>query len=283
MDPHLIGAVLLSWSGRIAAAVLIFFIGRMIAKGLTAWARRAFHRVGVDETLSRFFGSLINMVLLVLIVLTAVTALGVPTTNFLAILGAAGLAVGLALKDSLSNLAAGVMLVFFQPFRVGDAIEAAGVSGTVEDIGAFNTIVKSPDNRTIIVPNSLLYAGTIVNSSREALRRIDLVIPISYEDDVAKAKELLRGLVAADKRILDAPAGEIVVDAFAPSSVNIAVRVWVKSSDYGAVRGDLLEQTKHVLEQSGLSLSYMQQQLHVMRRATNDAAPAAATVAASPE
>lgn len=272
MDPHLIGAVLLSWSGRICAAVLIFFIGRMIAKGLAAWARRAFNRVGVDETLGRFFGSLINMVLLVLIVLTAVTALGVPTTNFLAILGAAGLAIGLALKDSLSNLAAGVMLVFFQPFRVGDTIEAAGVSGTVEDIGAFDTVIKSPDNRTITVPNSLLYAGTIVNSSREALRRVDLLIPISYEDDVAKAKQLIRGLAAADERILVTPGAEIVVDAFAPSSVNIALRVWVKSTDYGAVRGDLLERSKHVLEEHGLSLSYMQQQLHVMRRATDDAA-----------
>jgi len=277
LDPQLVGAIVLDWSGRIVAALAIFFVGRFIATALTGWFGRAVHRVGVDTTLAKFLGSLIYIVLIVMVVLTAVTTLGVPTTNFLAILGAAGLAIGLALKDSLSNLAAGVMLVFFQPFRVGDSIEAAGISGTVEHIGAFDTVIKSPDNRTITVPNSLLYAGTIVNSSREALRRIDLLIPISYEDDVAKAKELIRAIVAADERILDTPPEEIVVDAFAPSSVNIAVRSWVKSNEYATVRGDLLERIKHTLEQNGMSLSYVQQQLHVIRRATHDATSEAPT------
>ena len=188
LDPQLIGAVALAWSGRIAAALVIFFVGRILVRVLTEGFRKAVRRVGVEETVSRFLGKVISIVLLVLVALTAVTALGVPTTHFLAILGAAGLALGLALRDSLSNVAAGVMLVFIRPFKVGDSIEAAGVAGTVQDVGIFDTVIKSPDNRVITVPNRLVYGGTIVNSSREPLRRVDLLIPMTYTADVRKAK-----------------------------------------------------------------------------------------------
>ena len=161
-------------------------------------------RVGMDQTLARFFGSLIYIVLVVMVVLTAVNALGVPTTNFLAIVGAAGLAIGLALKDSLANFSSGVMLVFFRPFRVGDTIQAAGVAGIVETIGIFSTVVKTPDNIVITVPNSLVYAGTITNLTAEPTRRIDMIVAISYEDSLADAKKLLAEVLKADRRVLAA-------------------------------------------------------------------------------
>ncbi|HLF12882.1 MAG TPA: mechanosensitive ion channel domain-containing protein, partial [Gammaproteobacteria bacterium] len=212
----------------------------------------------------------IYVVLLVLVVLTAVAALGVPTANFLAILGAAGLAIALALKDSLANFSSGVMLVFFRPFKIGDFIEAAGITGTVESIGIFDTVVISPDNRVIIVPNSLVYGGTIVNTTREPVRRIDLLIPISYEDDVAKAKQVIRDVLDADDRILEEPVAEVVVDALGTSSVNIAVRSWVNTRAFGPVRSDLLERIKSALQDHGLSLPYTQQQVYIGRRAASN-------------
>lgn len=165
MDPEVLSPLLMSWGGKLVAAVLILVIGRWIAKGLTGWFRKAVMSAQVDETLVRFLSSIVYMTLMVVVVISAVGALGVPTTSFLAIIGAAGLAIGLALKDSLSNFAAGVMLVFFRPFRAGDYIEAAGTSGSVESIRIFNTVLKTPDNRVITVPNALIYADTITNFS----------------------------------------------------------------------------------------------------------------------
>ncbi len=169
-------------------------------------------RVGMDDTLASFFGNLIYIVLVVIVVLTAVAALGVPTTNFLAIVGAAGLAVGLALKDSLSNFSSGVMLVFFRPFQVGDQIEAAGVSGVVESIGMFSAVLKTPDNRVITVPNSLVYAGTITNFTRRARAASISSIAIGYEADIADAKQLHRGhRRAPTSASCSTPAPEVVV------------------------------------------------------------------------
>ena len=162
-------------------------------------------RVGVDDTLTRFLGNLLYMVLLVFLVLTAFSALGVPTTNFLAIVGAAGLAVGLALKDSLSNFSSGVMLVFFRPFKVGDQIDAAGVGGVVESIGIFNVVLKTPDNRVITVPNSLIYAGAITNYNAESTRRVDLTIAIGYDADIPQAKSVIAAIVAAESADREAP------------------------------------------------------------------------------
>jgi small conductance mechanosensitive channel len=184
---QLTGPWLLAWAGRIVAALLIFLIGRWVSKRIAAAVARATGRAGMDETLTKFLNSVVYMTLLVLVVLTAVGQLGVPMTNFLAILGAAGLAVGLALKDSLSNFSSGVMLILFRPFKVGDYVEAGGIAGTVDSISIFNTIFKTPDNRVITVPNSLIYAGTITNYSAMATRRIDLVFGIGYDDDVERA------------------------------------------------------------------------------------------------
>ena len=255
LDPQLIGAVALAWSGRIAAALVIFFVGRILVRVLTQGFRKAVQRVGVDETVSRFLGKVISIALLVLVALTAVTALGVPTTHFLAILGAAGLALGLALRDSLSNVAAGVMLVFIRPFKVGDSIEAAGVAGTVQDVGIFDTVIKSPDNRVITVPNRLVYGGTIVNSSCEPLRRVDLLIPMTYAADVRKAKQLINAILKAEERVLPAPAADVALQDLTPGNMTLAVHAWVSTADYANVRGGLLESIKNDFEDHGIPLT----------------------------
>jgi small conductance mechanosensitive channel len=254
LDAELIGPILLDWSGRIAAALAIFLIGRLVASALTGWFGRAVNRVGMDRTLASFFGNLIFIVLLVMVVLTALAALGVPTTNFLAILGAAGLAVGLALKDSLANFSSGVMLVFFRPFRVGDTVQAAGVNGVVDSIGMFSTVLKTPDNAVVTVSNSLVYGSTITNFTAEGTRRVDLIVAISYEDSITEAKKLLRELVGADKRFLQTPDPEVAVNDLGPNGVNIAVRAWVATADQQPARGDLLERIKDSFEERGLTI-----------------------------
>lgn len=271
LDPQLTGALVLGWGLRLLAALLIYVIGRWVAKALTRWVGRAIIKADVDATLARFLSSILYMVLIVFVVLTALSAIGINTTNFLAILGAAGLAVGLALKDSLSNFAAGVMLVFFRPFRSGDYIEAAGISGSVVSIKIFNTILRTPDNRIVTVPNALIYADSITNFSAEDKRRIDLVIGIGYDDDIGRAKALIQGVLGQDNRILDEPAPVMLLVELGESSVDIAVRPWVKSSDYSQVRSDLLEHIKRALENAGLSIPYPQRDLHIVTQADADA------------
>ncbi len=271
LDPQIAGALVLGWGLRLLAALLIYVIGRWVAKALTRWVGKAITKADIDATLARFLSSILYMVLIVFVMLTALSAIGINTTNFLAILGAAGLAVGLALKDSLSNFAAGVMLVFFRPFRSGDYIEAAGISGTVVSIKIFNTILRTPDNRIITVPNALIYADSITNFSAEDKRRIDLVIGIGYDDDIARAKALIQGVLGQDNRILDEPAPVMLLVELGESSVDIAVRPWVKSSDYGQVRSDLLEHIKRALENAGLSIPSPQRDLHIVTQASADA------------
>jgi small conductance mechanosensitive channel len=270
-DPELTGPLVLGWGLRLLAALLIYVIGRWVAKALARWVGRAITKADVDATLARFLSSILYMVLIVFVVLTALSALGVNTTNFLAILGAAGLAVGLALKDSLSNFAAGVMLVFFRPFQSGDYIEAAGISGTVVSIKIFNTILRTSDNRVITVPNALIYADTITNFSAEDKRRIDLVIGIGYDDDIARAKALIQGVLGQDDRILDQPPPVMLLVELGESSVDIAVRPWVMSADYSQVRSDLLEHIKRALQGAGLSIPYPQRDLHIVTQASGDA------------
>jgi len=254
VDPHLVGEAVMDWGGRIFGALVIFVIGRMLMRGLTKWATAGMRRVGLDDTLSRFLGNLIYMALLVFVGITAFSALGVPTGTFLTIVGAAGLAVGLALKDSLSNFSAGVMLVFFRPFKVGDQIDAAGTGGVVETIGIFNTVLKTADNRVINVPNSLVYAGTITNYNAESARRVDMTIAIGYDADIPQAKSVIAAIVAAESRVAPHPAPEVAVQEVQQTAVMLAVRVWVQTADYAAVRGDLLERIKRSLDKYGLSI-----------------------------
>ena len=231
LDPAVMEPLVLGWGGRLLGALLIFVAGRWVAKALVGSFRKVVGKAEVDETLSRFLANLIYIVLMVFVVLTALSELGVNTTNFLAILGAAGLAIGLALKDSLSNFAAGVMLVFFRPFKTGDFIEAAGIAGTVQSIKIFNTVLKTGDNRVITVPNALIYADTITNYSAEDTRRIDLVIGIGYDDDISRARALIQGALSQEDRVLDSPAPTMLLMELGESSVDIAVRPWVKSSE----------------------------------------------------
>jgi small conductance mechanosensitive channel len=263
LDPRLVGEVVLTWSGRILAAVVIFLIGRMLLKVLSGRATSAMRRVGVDDTSSRFLSNLLYMVLLIFVVLTAFWTLGVQMTSFITILGAAGLAVGLAFKDSLSNFASGLMLVFFRPFKVGDQIDAAGVGGVVENIGIFSVVLKAPDNRVINVPNSLVYAGTITNYNAETTRRIDLTIAIGYDADIPQAKSVIAAVVAAEGRIAKSPVPEVAVQDVLTTVVTLAVRVWVQTSDYGSVRSELLERIKRTLDKYGLSIPVEQRSLSV--------------------
>jgi small conductance mechanosensitive channel len=261
LDPRLLGQLLLDWSGRVIGALAIFVIGRLVASWLSRWLVAAMRRVGMDQTLARFFANLSYIVMVVMVVLTAVNTLGIPTTNFLAIVGAAGLAVGLALKDSLSNFSSGVMLVFFRPFRLGDSIKAAGIEGAVESIGIFSTVVKTADNAVITVPNSLIYAGTITNYTAEATRRIEMAVAISYEDSVADAKAVFNDLLRADKRVLATPAPEIVVNDLSPNSVGMIIRAWVATPDVGGTRSDLLERIKSALGDGGFNTPYPRMRL----------------------
>jgi len=253
-DPHAVASFVLGWGGRVLAAIAIFVIGRFIARALSKGLRRAMQRVGPDETLSRFFGNFAYTGLLVFVILTAISALGVPTTNFLAILGAAGLAIGLALKDSLSNFSSGVMLVLFRPFKVGDQIEASGVGGVVYAIGIFNVTLKTFDNRVITVPNSLVYGGTITNYTAEVTRRVDLLVPIGYDADIPQAKAAIMAIMAAETRIAREPAPAVVVQDVQLTAVLLTVRAWVSTPDYWQVRSDLLERIKRSLDQYGLSI-----------------------------
>jgi small conductance mechanosensitive channel len=261
LNPQLLGGLLLQWSGRALAAIVIFIVGRWIALALSGWFVRLMEKARIDATLTRFLRSLIYMTLLVVVMLTAVGALGVPTTNFLAILGAAGLAIGLALKDSLANFSSGVMLVFFRPFRVGDYVEAAGIGGTVDNIGIFSTVFKTPDNRVITVPNSLILSTLITNYSTEAKRRIDLMIAISYADDIERAKQIVKSVLDAHEKVHAEPKADIMVLDLTEIGVNLAVRPWVDSNHYWNVRGELLERIKHALETKGFSVPHRAVQL----------------------
>lgn len=251
------------WGIKLVVALAIFLVGRWLAKVLVRIFRKVMDRARVEATLTKFLAAILYAVLLIAVVIATLDQLGVNTTSLLAILGAAGLAVGLALKDSLSNFSAGVMLILFRPFKVGDFIEAAGVSGTVEVIHVFNTVIRSGDNREIIVPNAGIYGGTIVNVTARATRRIDMVFGIGYGDDIGKARELIEQVMAADSRILKDPAPAISVAELADSSVNLNVRPWANTSDYWAVRSDLLEKVKFAFDANGISIPYPQRDVHL--------------------
>ncbi len=248
-------------------AVVIFVVGRWLAMWITAQARHAFRRAGVETTLRLFLGKLIYYALLTCVVIAAAGQLGIETTSFLTIVGAAGLAIGLALKDSLSNFASGVMLILFRPFKVGDVVTVGGVTGKVYQIDVFSTVVLTADNQKIIVPNSSITSGVITNINAEPKRRIDLVVGIGYDDDIRLAKETLEGLIKADSRILSDPAPVVAVSELADSSVNLIVRPWVRTEEYWNVRLDLTEAIKLAFDEKGISFPYPQQDVHMYQEA----------------
>jgi len=255
------------WIGQygpgIAIAIVILFIGRWLAMWFSAITRKAMTKGNMDETLARFLSKLVYYALLAAVVIAAADQMGIKTTSFVAIFGAAGLAIGLALKDSLSNFASGVMLILFGPFKVGDVVTAGGVTGKVQQIDIFSTIIMTPDNQKIIVPNSAITADVITNVNAEPTRRIDLVVGIGYDDDIRKAKATLEQLVQADKRILTDPAPTIAVSELADSSVNLIVRPWVVTQDYWDVRLELTEKIKLTFDEKGISFPFPQQDVHM--------------------
>lgn len=245
------------------AAIAIFLIGKWIARRLIALMRTVLERQSVDSTISGFLSNIAYMVLLALVIIAALAQLGIPTASFIAIIGAAGLAIGLALQGSLSNFASGVLLVAFRPCRVGDYIEAAGQSGTVDRITIFSTTLLTPDQRTITIPNSDVFGGPIVNYSTSPIRRLDLVIGISYDADADVAMALLRDVVSTDQRVLADRDITIGVLELADSAVNIAVRPWVNASDYWPLRFDLMSRIKHALDDAGIGIPYPQRDVYI--------------------
>ena len=213
--------------------------------------------------LVRFLGNIVYTVLLLAVVMAALDRLGIQTTSLLAAFGAAGLAIGLALKDSLGNFYSGVMLILFRPFEVGDFIEAGSTGGVVEEVRMFATIIRTGDNREVIVPNSQIYSGTTVNYSARAARRIDMVFGIGYDDDLARARQIIQDIMKQDERIPADPAPAIALAELGERSVNFDVRPWVKSGDYWPVRADLLEKVKLGFDANGTSIPYPQRDLHI--------------------
>jgi small conductance mechanosensitive channel len=261
----ILNTYILPWGTKIVMAVLVFIIGRWIAKLLTKALQSVMTKGKVDQMLVNFLGNITYSALLAVVVLAALEKLGVNTTSALAILGAAGLAVGLALKDSLTSFAAGVMLIIFRPFKLGDFVEAGGIAGVVEEIRIFHTVLKTGDNREVTMPNAQIYSGTIVNYSARETRRIDLVIGIGYDDDIKKARDLINRVLEADATVLKDPAPTVMLLELGASSVDFAVRPWVKSGDYWTTRAAILEAIKTTFDKEGVSIPYPQQDIHLFK------------------
>lgn len=253
----------LEFGGRALIAVAIFYVGRTIARMIAQGLRKLMVAQQVDKILESFVSNLVYWVLMTFVVIAAINQVGVQTTSLIAVMGAAGLAVGLALQGSLANFAAGVLIVLFRPYRVGDFVEAAGIAGAVVQVQILTTILKTGDNKEIVVPNGQIMGSIITNYSSNETRRVDLTIGVSYGDDIDKVRSTIRELVDADERILKDPECLIAVSALADSSVNFAVRPWVKTADYWAVYFGLTEAIKKRFDQEGISFPFPQREVHL--------------------
>ena len=258
---------LMGWAAlyglKALAALVIIIVGWFVAKGIRSVVRKMLTKGRVDLTLVSFVSSLTYAVVMAFVIIAALGQLGVQTTSFVAVIGAAGLAIGLALRGYLANFAAGVLMIIFKPFKVGDYIEAAGTAGTVEEIGIFTTDLRSSDNKKVIVPNSKATSDVIVNYSAKSERRVDIVAGVGYGDDLDKVRRVLEEILAEDERILSEPAPTIGVLELAGSSVNFAVRPWVKTEDYWAVFFATQEKIKKRFDAEGISIPFPQQDVHI--------------------
>jgi len=259
---QLLSTYVVPWGVNLITALVIFVVGRWAAKMLLGLIRRLLIKIKMDEILINFIISITSAIFLLFIIIAALDQLGVDTTSLIALLGAAGLAVGLALQNSLQNFAAGVMLIVFRPFKIGDFVEAGGTSGVVESISIFSTLMRTGDNREVIVPNGSIYNGTITNFSARETRRIDMVFGIGYDDDIKKAKDVIAGILSSDERVHKSPEPLIAVGELADSSVNFNVRPWVNSGDYWAVKFDITERIKIAFDEAGISIPYPQMDIH---------------------
>ena len=248
---------------KIIAAIAIFIIGKWIARGMEKLCIKLMTKNKVEQTLISFVGNMVYIALLTFVILAALGQLGVQTTSFIAVIGAAGLAVGLALQGSLSNFAAGVLMIIFRPFKVGDLIEGAGVLGTVEVIQIFTTQLVTPDNKVVIVPNSKISSDNIINYTSKPERRVDMVFGVSYTDDIDKVKEVISDVLSQNSSILGNPAPKIALLEMADSSINFAVRPWVKPVDYWDVYFDINERIKKRFDAEGISIPFPQRDVHV--------------------
>jgi small conductance mechanosensitive channel len=254
-----------TYSFSIFGAILIFFVGKWLSGKITKLLVKLLKRHEVDAALTGFLGNMAYYVLMVVVIIAAVGQLGINTTSFLTIIGAAGLAIGLALKDSLNNFASGVMIILFRPFGIGDVVTVGGVTGKVQSIAIFNTILTTGDNQRVIVPNGNIINSVITNITANDTRRIDLVVGIGYGDDIAKAKQVLTDIVNADNRIMSEPSPVIAVSELADNSVNLIVRPWVKTSEYWNVHFDLLENIKRTFDAEGISIPFPQRDVHLFQ------------------
>lgn len=249
------------------AAIIILIVGRIAVGFVVRAIRLGMRKNGIDKTLETFICNLVKWALMIVVIIAAISQLGIHTTSFVAIFGAAGLAVGLALQGSLSNFAAGVLIVLFRPYKAGDWIEAAGIAGAVEQVQILTTVLRTGDNKRVIVPNSQIMNSVITNYSANDTRRIDLVIGVGYDDDLDKTRRVLEQIVAADERVLKEPAPQIAVSELGASSVDFVVRPWVSTPDYWGTRFDLTETIKKRFDQEGISIPYPQQDVHLHKAA----------------
>lgn len=254
---------ILPWAINIGLALAVFVVGRWVVKLLIGLLTRILRKTKMDQMLINFVTSIAHAILLLFVVIAALGELGVDTTSLIALIGAAGLAIGLSLQDSLKNFAAGVMLIVFRPFREGDFVEAGGVSGIVEHITIFNSVMRTGDNREIIIPNGKIYNDSIINYSARETRRVDMVFGIGYGDDLLKAKQILMEILEQDERVLKDPAPLVNVASLGDSSVNFNVRPWVKSADYWAVLWDTTEKVKLEFDRQGISIPFPQMDVHL--------------------
>ncbi len=267
---------------RVALALLLFLVGRYIVAWLVKVIDRALARTDLDATALQFLCKVSTVVLTIVLVLASLQVIGVPMTSMIAVLGAAGLAIGLALKDSLSNIASGVMLVALKPFRVGDVVNINGEGGTVEAISIFQTRLRGADNQTIVLPNSLVTSDSIINSTPDVRRRVELVIGIGYDDDIDHARAIIMDIINADNRVLAEPEADVVVYELAENSVNLGVRCHTANGDWFAVKVHLNESIKKAFDAAGISFPYPQRDVHVYRHASGAAARKGAGEDAAP-
>jgi small conductance mechanosensitive channel len=258
-------SLIITYGTQLVMAIVIFLIGQWVAKAVSNAVVKGMNKKDVDRTISSFIGNLIYCGLFAFVIIAALGQLGIQTASFVAIIGAAGLAVGFALQGSLSNFASGVLLILFRPIRSGDFVEAAGEAAVVDQIGIFSTTMKTGDNKVIIVPNSNIMGGNITNYSLEATRRIDLVIGIGYDADIRKAKEVLEDIINKEERVLKEPGTIIGVAELADSSVNFVVRPWVNSGDYWPTKFALLETIKIRFDAENISIPFPQMDIHLQK------------------
>jgi len=264
--------VLSTWGLRVVGALAVLIVGWIAAKTIRGSVRKALRKSGLDETLVPFISTLVYYLVLTFVILAVLRLFGLETTSLIAVLGAAGLAVGLALQGTLSNFAAGVMLLIFRPFKIGDFVEAGGTAGAVQEISIFSTTLHSPDNVKIVVPNSAIYGAVVKNYTANDTRRNDLLIGIDYSDDIGKAIETIGKILDEDARVLKDPAPLIAVSELGDSSVNLVVRPWCGKNDYWALRFDLTRKIKEELEAAGCSIPFPQTDVHLHSVAGSGAA-----------